>query len=350
MKASNKKDINLVLNAKNNPEIAGHEKAVNLLEQSIESGKLAGSWLFSGPKGIGKATLAYRLARFLLAGEKLHNNLYVPQPNPVFQRVAAGSHSDLLAIEADSESASGDIKVDEIRKINDFLRVTASETNYRIVIIDSADDMNTNAANALLKLLEEPPAGAIFLLISHVPGRLLTTIKSRCRGLKFNSLEEASALSVVNASIPEMDYIEAKKLVKLAGGSPGVAIDLYQNNGLVIYDCIVEVMNSAPKINPVLVQKLSSLVTQKGDKHSWAIMTYLLNQFVAETIKLSASFSGGSDPISSSANAKKKLIVEKSLEELIKIWDKINSLLVDTENINLDKKAVLVSIFEEFNC
>jgi DNA polymerase-3 subunit delta' len=348
MKSSNKKEINVstVPLPKSSDIFIGNNKAIDTLTAIIGSGKLPQSWLFLGPKGIGKATLAYRFARGLLAGA---NDLSVPVGHPVFSKVLAGSHSDLLVLEPEADSASGEIKVEAIRKISDFLRLTSSETKYRIVIIDSADDMNTNSANALLKLLEEPPHNALFILISHAPGKLLPTIKSRCRNLKFNPLNEIEAFNVLQYATPDIQSYEVERIIKLSAGSPGVAAWLYYNEGIKIYDCLIAILSVASKIESAKVQQLSYLVTKKDDKVLWEVMAFLLDSLLVRIIKNAASPNAGFETIGVEDQIKNKLLVEKPLEELIKIWEKFKSLVADTDRINLDKKAVIISIFEEFN-
>jgi DNA polymerase-3 subunit delta' len=354
MKTSNKKDINIFAEPKSTDSFIGHEAVVAKLTTIINSERLPQSWLFSGQKGIGKATLAYRFARFLLADSGSNNmfgeqkDLHVPRSHPVFSKIISGSHSDLLVLEPDPEAASKEIKVDDVRKINDFLRLTASETKYRIVIIDSADDMNTNAANALLKLLEEPPLNAIFLLISHAPGRLLPTIKSRCRNLRMSSLSPLHAESVLNYAIPDIGQYEADQLLRLSGGSAGIAVDLYYNDGIKLYDAIIEILSTIPKIDAAKVQALSNLVTKKDDKAAWDTMTFLLDTLLLRIIRNSA-VPKKSGTLNVESQLIDKLIVEKQLEGLIKIWEKLKSLVVDTDRINLDKKSVIISIFGEFD-
>ncbi len=351
MKTSSKKEINLVPHPKDNPNFIGHDRAINVLASTTKGGRMPQSWLFTGPKGIGKATLAYRFARFILSGTEVNlsdKKLYVSPDHQTFKRISSGSHSDLLVLEPDVESASGDIKVDNIRKINDFLRMTASETANRIVIIDSADDMNINAANALLKLLEEPPVGAIFILISHTPGRLLPTIKSRCRDLRMTSLKAEDAGLILSTALPTISAKEAMQLTALAEGSPGVAIDLYHNEGIALYKALLGILGGVPKISSSQVQKLSDMVTKKDDKKLWEIFSYLINIFLLQIIRSEASAAAMIEIIGGESDIKNKLIVEKTLAELMKIWEKINSLISDTDRVNLDKKAVIISIFEEF--
>ncbi len=145
------------------------------------------AWLITGAPGVGKATLAYRFARRLLAGVQPGDTLAVDPASPVFRRVAVGSHADLLTVEREWDDKKsrlrGEIVVDDARAISAFLRLTPAEGGWRVVVIDGAEHMNRNAANAVLKMLEEPPPRAVLLLTCAAPGRLLPTIRSRCRRL-----------------------------------------------------------------------------------------------------------------------------------------------------------------------
>src|SRR5205814_6509761 len=159
----------------------------------VEAGRLPHAILLSGPRGIGKATFAFRLARFLLAGpedlpaemfgETEKGGLAIDSESGVFRRVASGGHADLLTVERAYDPRRrrmrGEIVVGDTREISAFLRLTPAEGGWRVVIVDGADEMNRNAANALLKILEEPPQRALLLLVAHSPGRLLPTIRSR---------------------------------------------------------------------------------------------------------------------------------------------------------------------------
>ena len=197
-----------------NPDLSGHAAAEETLKTAAESGRLAHAWLFRGPRGIGKATLAFRFARWLLASSGASSlaapappslfgddmapeaigsdeGLFVAPENPVFRRVAAAGHADLMTIEVgldDRGRRRREIVAADVREVGRFLSMTPAEGGWRVVIIDSADDMNRHAANAVLKVLEEPPRRAVLLLVSHNPGRLLATIRSRCRSLALRPL------------------------------------------------------------------------------------------------------------------------------------------------------------------
>ncbi len=164
--------------------LLGQAEAEREFLHAFDTGRPAHAWLITGRQGIGKATLAFRLARTILSGDA--PDAHDPEA-ALFRRVAAGGHADLLVVERAVDEKSGkrraEITVDDVRGVREFLSKTPAEGGWRVVVIDSADQMNTNAANAVLKILEEPPSRAMLLLLAHNPGRLLPTIISRCRRL-----------------------------------------------------------------------------------------------------------------------------------------------------------------------
>ena len=216
----------------------GQEEALARAAGAIRSGRPPQGWLVSGPPGIGKATLAYRLARYILnfgASADGAEDLYVAPDNIVCRQIVAGAHPGLMVL-ARGVDARGKtrtaITVDEVRKLLDFFRLTSGAGGWRVAIVDSADDMNDNAANALLKLLEEPPARAILLLIAHAPGRLLPTIRSRCQRLDLRPLQKVKMTEALAHYLPSMDADACKLLMDFAEGSLGRALVLAQGDGL----------------------------------------------------------------------------------------------------------------------
>ena len=182
-----------------NALLRGHAAAEAMLAEALRAGRLHHAWLITGPLGVGKATLAFRFARRLLAGGE--GELALSATHPVFRRVAVGSHADLLTIEREwdpkKKRMRGEIIVDDVRRVSGFLRLTPAEGGWRVVIVDGAEDMNRQGQNALLKVLEEPPPQAILLLVCGAAGRLLPTIRSRCRRLALDKLEEADVAALL---------------------------------------------------------------------------------------------------------------------------------------------------------
>jgi DNA polymerase III subunit delta' len=211
----------------------GHESAVVALRDALDSGRLHHAWLISGPQGIGKNLFASKAALRVLAqgqGALDGPGLDVPADHPAARLVAAGSHPDLMRLERlpRENSASGElarnINVDQVRSLQRLFNTTASLSPWRAVIVDSIDDLERNAANALLKNLEEPPPSSVFFLVSHVPERLLPTIRSRCRLLRLARLDDDAMTSALRSALPDADNKEISDLAAAGNGSPGRAL------------------------------------------------------------------------------------------------------------------------------
>ncbi len=227
-----------------NPRLIGHEQAAGMMAGAYRANKLPHALLFSGPAGIGKATLAFHLAHHLL---KYPSNGDAPdaltEPDPassLFRQIAIGSHPSVLHLTRPANDKTKGFKtavtVDEVRRVSRFLSMTSHDGAYRIVIVDSADDMNTNAANALLKNLEEPPSRTVFILISHSPGALLPTIRSRCQVVRLSPLGADELIAALGnfEPPPPQDAAARRALWERAGGSVREAIMLSQYGGLEI--------------------------------------------------------------------------------------------------------------------
>jgi DNA polymerase-3 subunit delta' len=211
----------------------GHESAVASFRDSLDNKRLHHAWLLAGPQGIGKRLFAEKAALRVLAegqGAVVGAGLDVPDSHPAARLMAAGSHPDLMTLErlVRDNSTTGElaraISVEQVRGLQRLFSTTASLSPWRVVIIDAIDDLERNAANALLKNLEEPPPHSLFLLVSHAPERLLPTIRSRCRILRLSTLSDDAMTSALRSAAPDADEAEVAELAAAGDGSPGRAL------------------------------------------------------------------------------------------------------------------------------
>ncbi|MEO5335606.1 MAG: DNA polymerase III subunit delta' [Magnetospirillum sp. WYHS-4] len=344
-----------------NPHLAGHEAAERALLDAFNSGRMAHAWLISGPKGIGKATLAYRFARFVLArgrgvaGPSLFGgappapaSLEVPPGDPVCQRVAGGGHADLFTVERRVDEKTGKMKgeivIDDVRGIGGFMSMTAAEGGWRVAVIDAADDMNTNAANAVLKVLEEPPKGALLLLVCHNPGRLLPTIRSRCRKLVLSPLPTGMVADLLCRYRPETAQAEARELADLAEGSVGRALALAEEGGLELYRRVAGLLAGLPQLDVEALHALGDQVARAGGEGAFATLGDLLRWWMARLALAAARSDTASLPPADRALAE-RLQAAGTLDRWLENWEKTNRLLARCEDINLDRKQVVLNIF-----
>ncbi len=318
------------LDPRSNPHFRGHEGAVNALYQAVRSGRLHHGWLLAGPPGIGKATLAYRFGRWLLAGGQTPD-LAVPETDGVFRRVAAGTHPDFFTIErrinAKTEKLQGEIVIATIQEASAFMRLTPAEGGWRVVVVDGAEDLNTNAANALLKLLEEPPPRSILLLASAAPGRLLPTIRSRCRVLPMSPLPDATMRALLADYAPEAD---AARLIELAEGSIGNALNLAEGDGVALAALVDEAL-SAP-VKPARAQTIADNVarTVEGTDKFELFFSLLRTRLAART--RAAARAGAAH-----------------LSHNVTLWQEFGKLEREVLGLNLDKRAAILVALEQLH-
>jgi DNA polymerase-3 subunit delta' len=257
----------------------GHAGAEATFLAAVNSGRLPHAWLITGANGIGKASFAWRAARFLLATPKpddgglfgapaLPDTLDIAADHPVAHRLAALSDPGLCLLRRPWDEKAKRLKtqltVDEVRQLKSFFAMSAGGNGRRVVIVDSADDMNASAANALLKELEEPPKDAVLFLISHRPSGLLPTIRSRCRTLRLSPLApDDLARALADAGHPPQG--DAQALTELAQGSVGEAIRLMQNDGLALYADLIALLGSLPRMDRARALRLSEATAGKAD-------------------------------------------------------------------------------------
>ncbi len=346
-----------------NPEIVGQGAAEAALLDAHRSGRLPHAWLFTGPKGVGKATLAYRFARFLLtdganAGAASlfgdapapTTSLRVDPNNPVFHRMASGGHADFRVLERTANPKTGkmrsEIVIDDAREIIEFMHLTPAESSRRVVIVDSADDMNRNTANALLKVLEEPPASAILILISHSPARLLPTIRSRCRKLALQPLSADEVRDGIAKYHPGLRPEEAEAVAQLGEGSLGRALEIAEHGGLGLYQELVSLLNTLPKLDFSALQEFAG--TAAEDDESFDLSTSLLRGWHARMLKGAATGAFPPGLLEGEAALMRRLAEAASLDRWFEVWDKNDRLFRRADSANLDHRQVLLNAFLAF--
>lgn len=283
-------------------EIFGQDAAKADFLEAFNAGRLHHAWLMSGPRGVGKATLAWVIARFLLAMPADNGGMFgdaLPPPDtldiapdhPVSRRIAARSEPGLKHIIRTPHPKTGRMRdmivVDDVRALMPFLTLTATEGGRRVVIVDSADDMNTQAANALLKMLEEPPAKTTILLISHQPSRLLPTIRSRCRELRLAPLSANDMTAALQqAEVAPGDSAEA--LAELSAGSVGEAVRLINLGGLQMYGDLVGLFGTLPRFDRSRALKLAEKAAARGAEDKLDLLIGLFDVFLARLARAGA--------------------------------------------------------------
>ncbi len=339
--------------------LLGHEAAETALLQAYLSKRLPHAWLLSGPRGIGKASLAFRFARFLLAEREGGGSLFATAPtslaigedHPVFRRVASGGHADLLAVErrvdARRKKLRSEIVVEDTRGIAAFLRLTPAESGWRVVIVDGADMMNRNAANALLKILEEPPQRAMLLLVSDNPGRLLPTIRSRCRRLALKPLPPEIVRQLLGRYHPDLPPEDAEALLRLAGGSIGRALDLAGTEGVALYKALVKLLERLPQLDGAALHAFAERLTRGDDDTSFRIVGELLPGWLARMVALATEREeeGSVAALPGEAAAMRRLAARRGLDQWVEVWEKLTHLFALADSVNLDRKQVVLNAF-----
>lgn len=339
-----------------NAELIGHAEAEAAFLGAYNAKRLPHAWLLAGPAGIGKATFAYRAARFLLAQPEAGAGLFgdaapatalsIPPESSVFRLVASGAHPDLLVVERawdeKRKRLRSEIVVDDTRAIAAFLHLTPSQGAWRVVIVDGVDEMNRNAANALLKALEEPPKRAVLFLISESPGRLLPTVRSRCRTMHMNILPQGSVLAVIHRFVPEVGVADADALAQLAEGSIGRALTLAAQDGLAVQRGLFNLLDGLPKLPGESLHGFAETLVH-GEATGFGLLTDLLPRAVAAVVMLALDREPAASPAERVILA--KLATRRSPAQWAEIWRRLGQLFGAAEGVELDKRAVVLDAF-----
>ena len=326
-----------------NPELVGQDAAERTLAEAMRSGRMHHAWLITGPEGIGKATLAYRFARRLLAGFDGTDSLALDPSHPVFRRVAAGTHADLGTVERvydeKRKRLRTEIVIEDVRAVGDFLRLTPAEGGWRVVVVDGAEHLNRNSANALLKVLEEPPSRAMLLLVCSAPGRLLPTIRSRCRQLRLATLDDPTLQGLMARALPDMPPSERRRLAQLAHGSPGRALALAAEDGGKIAGLVDDVLAALPDLQAGRGHDIADAIARS--ETGYTTFMELLRSALAESVRNAARAPDrAADRAADPGGA--RLSTLRPLDAWVDVWQGLTRLQAETERFNLDKRQALI--------
>ena len=321
-------------------DLFGHRAAETALLDAYRSGRMPHAWLIGGAQGIGKATLAYRMARFVLA----HRNplapsvqraetLAVDPSEPVARQIAAEAHGGLLVLERglnDRGVLRTVITVDETRETISFFGSTAAVEGWRVCIVDTVDELNPNAANALLKILEEPPKQSLFLLVSHAPARALPTILSRCRKLPLRPLSGDDVIrATARATGRQSDDPALIEAAATSEGSVARALTLLGGDALKLQQRTAALLATLPRVDP---RELHALGDAMGISDRVALAAFIdgVERWVSERLR--------ADDANANANLPR-------LARLAEVWEKIARAARDTAEYNLERKPLVFSVF-----
>jgi DNA polymerase-3 subunit delta' len=250
--------------------IAGQDRAIEQFSSAWASRKLHHAWLLAGPKGVGKATFAHAAARRVLAdaaGPEFDlPGIATPDDHPMVKLIEAGSHPDMRWLERlpkeRGEGLARNISVAQVRSLGELFDLSPAMSPWRVAVIDTVDELEPSGANALLKMLEEPPANSLFLLVSHAPGRLLPTIRSRCRRLDFQSLDDDAMTSILEAQAPQLSSGERQRIISMSMGSAGRALAFAELELTKLEDAALAILRQGDPTNA----RRSDLAAELGKK------------------------------------------------------------------------------------
>lgn len=361
-------------------DLLGHGEAEQSFLRALQRERMPHAWLITGPRGVGKATLAYRMARRLLsempaqatepepdsfalfdeapatapAAQAAVDGLAMAPDHPVFRRIVAQSHPDLRVLQRRVNEKTGklrsEILIDDVRDVLDFLHLKPAESYWRVVIIDAADDLNRNAANAILKMLEEPAARTVLILVSHAPGSLLPTIRSRCRRLALAPLPDDILRQALAARCPEAEPADLQAAMALAAGSLGQGVTLLEQNGLTVFRLVMNVLQAWPQFSVQQLHQIGDRLSGRGAEAEFDLAVQALDWWLKRLCRqLALTAAGGAETTAQSELFPGEgALIDRcrraaSLDRWIELWEKLNRLFDRVASVNLDRKQAWIA-------
>lgn len=326
--------------------LIGHDKALTDVQAAYDSGRMHHAWLVTGAEGIGKASLAYHIAHLVLSGGENRLGKINPQSHAA-KLVMAESHPDLFILRRPADEKTGVLKesipVETARGMVPFFRLTSAHGHGRVAIIDEAHALNRHGQNAILKIIEEPPAGAVIVLTATTVGSLLPTIRSRVRLLALDPLTPAALETVLTRLGVDMPAGAAKQsLLTHAGGSAGRAIQLMQTETLPLLDALVALV-AAPALDVVALHALADQIGRKSDAETFTVLTTLFTEFLRASIVAAAK--GAGDP----TGIVTRMTGGGRLDQALDLWEKTKNTFALAKTANLDNKLAFINAVTEIS-
>ena len=343
--------------------VYGQSQAESLFLQAWNSNRPHHAWLLTGDKGIGKASFAYQIAKFVLHQGTDQNNsmdsmfanddnmtgLSVPIDCQTVHLVNSGAHPDFRVLSHEfnaTEKATTIIDVEQARTVAHLIHQKPSMGQWRVLIVDAVDDLNNNSANAILKMLEEPPANTIFLLVCHSLGKILPTIRSRCRTLALSPLSDDDVTTIISEQMPNADNGHVNASIKMANGSAGKALDLLENDSLEILNDFVGILGDFPNMNMVKIQALGNTISGVKNRKKLNTMRDISEMWSYKFIRTMAINGDFPEILQGEGQLYQKLSMLSPVSKWQHAWDTFHSKinLIDAPSY-LDPKQVLVDAF-----
>jgi DNA polymerase III subunit delta' len=317
--------------------LVGHREAQASVIDGVRSGRLHHAWLIGGPEGIGKATFAYAVAKYLLGlrqGEAPPGERLTFDPESRSARLVAGlAHPDLVVLRrqpsTEKKQATTQIPVETVRRALDVFGSTAGSGGWRVCIVDSAEDLNSAGANALLKIIEEPPPRAIFLILAHQPGRVLPTIRSRCRKLALRPLDQPDLLKALGGLGLQADDGAVQQALALADGSVRRALTRLSPETAALVLGTRALLAHLPNIDIKGVMGMADQLAGRAAEADFGIFVETLEDWASNTLHIGAAKGA------------------RHLAPLVEVWEKINRSIRETDALNLDRKPLVLSILHD---
>ncbi len=335
-------------------EMVGHKECEQAIVQAWLSKRMHHGWIFSGAQGIGKATFAWRIAKFLLlqglSSDDLQENLLELDENnqitsldvdinhPAILRIHELTHTGILHINA---SPSQEISVNEIRKLRAFFNLKSGENSPRVILIDGADRMSNSSANALLKLLEEPNHGCFILLVTSRVRMIPATIRSRCNHMVMHPLQPAQMDQVLSQQLPSLEPHSKQALIALSNGSPGIAIDLQNAGGFVLYERLFNLICKLPQLSPDEIQNLVDSLINTQDTCAAFTAKHIITNWLYNLIRITSGLEPSHTPLENEREYLIELASKATFEQWCLLWENLSNLDDRAGN----QRATWISLF-----